>query len=156
MLALGIVTLFLTCFVMIYYAYLSHHTDSDVSFFMSVGIISLVMNLLTNGSAGAVQLAWLYLILAVLFLGVGFAVNLHGTIAFYGSIGPWFAGFFRSPTLLLEIVSFLLPPVGIVLYFVYSKSDLEKACVCGKRSMWGLLFWFLVIMMILGIVAYGN
>ena len=36
MVALGVITLFLTGYVLVYYAYLANHSDRDVSFFMSV------------------------------------------------------------------------------------------------------------------------
>ncbi|MDE7373592.1 MAG: hypothetical protein K2N18_05975, partial [Clostridia bacterium] len=89
MIALGIITLVLTAFTLVFYAYLSRHTDRDVSFFMSVGIISIIMNLCTNGM-GIFGLAWLYFVIALAFIGLGFAVSTSGSIAFYTSIGPWF------------------------------------------------------------------
>ena len=43
MLALGIVTLFLTAFTIIYYCYLANHSDRDVSFFLSVSMLSMLL-----------------------------------------------------------------------------------------------------------------
>ena len=88
MIALGVITLLLTSFMTVYYAYLSRHTDRDVSFFMGIGISSIVMNLCTN-TAGIFGLAWLYFAVALAFIGLGFAVSTSGSIAFYTSIGPW-------------------------------------------------------------------
>lgn len=153
MLALGIVTLFLTSFTLIYYGYLARHTDHDVSFFLSVGIISMIMNLCTNASASAVVLSVLYLIIAVLFLALGFAVSVQDTLGFYKSIGPWFKSTFTDSKLIgWELLSFILAPVGIVLYFVYHRKNRDFADLCGKLGLWGILVWLLVIWMIFGAI----
>lgn len=153
-LALGIISLFLTAFMLIYYAYLFRETDHDVSFFISVGIISVIMNLCTNMSAGAQVLSVLYLIIAVAFLGIGWAISVSDSIGFYTSIGPWFKATFTDTSLLVwKLLSFIIAPVGIVLYFVYYNSNRELAKVCGKAGMWGLLVWILLIWMIFGIIS---
>lgn len=152
MLALGIVTLVLMAFVMIYYGYLARNTDHDVSFFLSVGIIMMVMNLCSNSSESARVLAWLYLIVAIAFIGIGFAISVSDTVDFYKSIGPWFVATFKGQYIGYQILSFVLAPVGIVLYFVFHKSNEELAAVCGKNGMWGLLVWVLLIWAISGII----
>lgn len=152
-LAIGIVTLFLTAFMMIFYAYLDRNTDHDVSFFLSVGVISMIMNLFTNGSEGAQVLSVVYLVVALAGLGLGFAVSIEGSVGFYTSIGPWFKNTFTdSATLLWKLLSFILAPVGIVLFFVFYQSDRERALICGKAGIWGLLVWLLLLWMILGIL----
>lgn len=151
MLALGIVTLFLTGFVLIYYGYLARHTDHDVSFFLSVGIISMIMNLCTNMSSSAVVLSVLYLIIAVAFVGAGFAVSVTETVGFYKSIGPWFKNTFTNgKSIGWDLLSFVIAPVGIVLFFVYHRKDRDFADRCGKLGLWGILVWLLVIWMICG------
>lgn len=153
-LAIGIVTLFLTGFMLVYYAYLFENTDHDVSFFLSVGVISIVMNLFTNMSASAAVLSIVYLIIAVVFLGVGFAISLDGSIAFYTSIGPWFKRTFTDAgTIGWKVLSFLLSPVGIVLFFVFYRSDRERALVCGKAGAWGLLIELLLVWAIFGVIG---
>ena len=82
MAVLGVVTLVLLVFTLLFYAYLANHSDHDVSFFMSAGLILLVMNLATN-AGGAFGLAWLYLSASLLFLGLGFAVDRANAAAFY-------------------------------------------------------------------------
>ena len=156
-LAIGIVTLFLTSFMVIYYGYLFKNTDHDVSFFFSVGIISIVMNLFTNMSASAAVLSILYLIIALVFLGVGFAIDLHGSIAFYSSIGGWFKKVFcDAATLPWTLLCFILSPVGIVLFFVFYNSDHERALLCGKAGIWGLFIELLLVWMVLGLVSGIN
>ena len=76
MAALSVITLVLLVFMLIFYAYLANYSEHDVSFFLSVGLILIVMNLCTNAS-GTFGLSWLYLVVAVLFLGLGFAVDRH-------------------------------------------------------------------------------
>lgn len=152
MVALGIVTLVLTSFMLIFYGYLSKHTERDVSFFLSVGVISIVMNLCTN-AGGLFVLSYLYLAIAVLFLALGFAVSTSQTIAFYTSIGPWFKTTFTNTKLIgWQLLSFILFPAGIVLFFVYYKKNREFANQCGKAALWGLLLWGLLLWAILGIV----
>lgn len=153
MLALGIVTLFLTGFTLIYYGYIARHTEHDVSFFLSVGIISMVMNLCTNSSESAVVLSVLYLIIAVAFLALGFAVSVQDTLGFYKSIGPWFKDTFTNTKMIgWELLSFIIAPVGIALYFVYHRKDRDFADTCGKLGMWGILVWLLAVWMICGII----
>ncbi len=153
MLVLGIITLFLTAFMLIYYGYMARRTDHDVSFFLSVGIISMVMNLCSNGSESARVLAWLYLGIAVVFLALGFAVSVQDTLGFYRSIGTWAKSTFTNTSLIgWQILSFVIAPVGIVLFFVNHRKDRDLADACGKMGMWGLLVWLLVIWMIVGIL----
>ena len=152
-LIIGIISLLLTSFMIAYYGYIFRTTDHDVSFFVSVGIVSIVMNLFTNMSASASVLSIVYLIVAVLFLGVGFAIDLNGTIAFYTSIGGWFTRNFTDKNALWRILSFVLSPVGIVLFFVYYGSDRELAVTCGKAGAWGLLIELLLLWAILGLVS---
>ena len=152
MAVLGVITLVLTCFMLVFYAYLDRHTDRDVSFFLSVGIISLIMNLFTN--AGAIfGLAWLYLIIALAFLGLGFAVSVPDTIGFYTSIGPWCkATFTDKNTIVWRILSLVIFPVGIALYFAWYNSKPELAKKCGQCGLWGLLLCALIIWAVLGLV----
>ena len=152
MVVLGIVTLFLTAFMMILYAYLANRTDHDVSFFLSVGIISTVMNLATN-AAGVFVLAWLYLGIAVLFIVLSFAVTVRGTVGFFTSIGPWLKRTFSDPTRLLwRLLSLVVFPAGGALYFTLYGTKRELALDCGKSCLWGILLWGLLLWMILGIV----
>lgn len=152
-LILGIVSLFVTAFMLIFYAYLDAHTDHDVSFFLSVGLISMFMNLCTNMSESVRVLSVVYLIIAVAFLALGCAVSLEGTKEFYTSIGPWFGKTFSdSETLGWKLLSFLLAPAGIVLFFVYYKSNRERARLCGRAGLFGLLVWVVLIWMIFGII----
>ncbi len=151
MAVLGIVTVFLTCFVLIYYAYLAERTDHDVAFFLSVGIILIVMNLATN--AGAIWgLAWLYLIIDVLFIGLGFLISRHGSAAFYASIGPWFKNTFADKMIGVKLLSFLVPPAGAVLFGVNYRSNETISKAGGKAAIWGLLVWLLMLWLVLGIV----
>lgn len=152
MIALGIITLVLTSFMMVYYAYLSRHTDRDVSFFMSIGIISIILNLYTN-QIGLFGIAWLYFVLALAFIGLGFAVSTSGSIAFYTSIGPWFkTQFSDAKTCGLNVLSLAFFPAGIVLFFTLYKKDRALALSCGKCSLWGILLWGLLLWAILGLV----
>lgn len=151
MTALGVITLFLTGFMLVYYAYMANHTDHDVSFFLSVGVLSIVLNLSTNAGA-FFGIAWVYLIIAVAFLGIGFAVSASETIGFYTSIGPWFKAKFTDTKLIgWQILSLIVFPAGIVLYFVWYKSKPELARACGKSCLWGILLWALLLWMILGL-----
>lgn len=152
-LAIGIITLFLTAFTIAYYSYLFRNTDHDVSFFISVGFISFVMNLFTNASESACVLSILYLIIAVAFIALGWAVDVDGSIGFYTSIGPWCKATFTETAVIgWKLLSFLIAPAGIVLYFVYYKSNNELARTCGKAGLWGLLLWIILLWAILGIV----
>ena len=150
MLALGIITLFLTGFMLIFYAYLSRHTDHDVSFFMSVGIISMFMNLCTN-IGGPYGLSVVYLIIAVAFLALGFAVSVQDTLGFYKSIGPWFRTTFTDKQQIgWKILSMAVFPAGIALYFTWYEQKNELAKTCGKCALWGLLLLGLLLWAILG------
>lgn len=152
MVALGVITLLLTSYMMVYYAYLARHTDRDVSFFMSIGIISIVMNLCTN-AAGNFGLAWLYFVIALAFIGLGFAISTSGSIAFYTSIGPWFkTQFSDAKNWGFNLLSSVLFPAGITLFFVNYNKDRSFACACGKASLWGILVWGLLLWAILGLV----
>ena len=151
MVALGIVTLVLTAYMMIFYAYLSRHQDRDVSFFMSVGLISMIMNLCTN-AGGNYGIAWLYFIIAIAFIALGFAVSVSDTIGFYTSIGPWFkAQFSDIKTCGFNVLSAVCFPAGIALYFVNYKKNVTLAKNCGKAALWGILLWGLLLWAILGI-----
>ena len=151
MVALGVITLFLTGYVLVYYAYLANHSDRAVSFFMSVSLISMVMNLCTN-AGGVFGLAWLYLIIALVFAGVGFAVDAEQSVAFYRSVGPWLKTTFTNTKLIgWQILSAVLFPVGIALHFVWYGKKNEAALACGKCGAWGLLVCGILLWMILGI-----
>lgn len=154
LLAIGIVTLFLTAFMLAIYGYLGKHTERDVSFFMAVGIISIVMNLFTNaGGGGALWLSVGYLAIAVIFIALSFAVSVQGTVGFYKSVGSWCIKTFTNVSLIgWQILSFFLFPAGIALYFVWYKTKPELAEVCGKASMWGVLLWVVLLWTILGIL----
>ena len=151
MVALGIISLLLTAYMLIYYAYISRNTDHDVSFFMSVGIIFMIMNLCTNAS-GNFGIAWLYFGAAILFIGLGFAVSTSGSIGFYTSIGPWFKEQFSDmKSCGFNVLSAVCFPAGIALYFVNYKKNLTFANACGKAALWGVLLWALLLWAILGI-----
>ncbi len=152
MIALGIITLVLTAYMLVYYTYLSRHTDRDVSFFVSVGLISMIMNLCTN-AAGNFALAWLYFGIAILFVALGFAVSKSGSIQFYTSIGPWFKTQFSDmKTCGFNVLSSVIFPAGIALYFANYKKNRELALSCGKASLWGILLWAVILWAILGLV----
>ena len=152
MLALGIITLILTAYMLVFYGYLSKHTDRDVSFFMSVGVISMFMNLCTN-TAGKFGLAWAYLGVAILFIALGFAVSKEGSIEFYTSIGPWFKGQFSDMKQCgFNVLSAVCFPAGIALFFVNYKKDRAFGNACGKAALWGIVLWGLLLWAILGLV----
>ncbi len=152
MIALGIVTLLLLVFTLVYYAYLANHSEKDVSFFMSVSLIMLVMNLATNTAGGGILgISWLYFAVALIFIGVGFAVDTHESVAFYQSIGPWFKNTFSNMKLFgWQVLSSVLFPAGVILYFVWYNKQGVLARECGKCAMWGLLAWAMLLWMILG------
>ncbi len=154
-LAIGIITLFLTAFVLAFYGYINRHSDvADVSFFMATCLISMVMNLCTNAAGGgATVLSWLYLAVDVLFLVLGFAVSVEHTLGFYKSIGPWLSNIFSNAKLLgWQLLSLLVCPAGFALYFVWGKTEKEElALECGKLAAWGVLLWILLLWTILGI-----
>lgn len=152
MAAFGVITLILTAYMLIFYAYMFRNTDNDVSFFLSVGIISFVMNLCTN-AGGVFELCYMYLGIDVLFIALGFAVNARQTISFYTSIGPWFKSTFTDTTKIgWQALSLLVAPAGIGLYFGWNKSKPELARECGKLGMWGVLLWLILLWAILGLV----
>lgn len=156
MMAVSIITVFVTIFMMVQYAYLANHTDHDVSFFLSVGLISLVMNLATNAAA-FYAIAFLYLAIAVIFICLGFAVDAGGCVAFYSSIGPWFVNTFTATNaeitdLIFKVLSAVLFPVGIGLYFGFYNGKNELAKSCGRAAMFGLLCCLVLLWLILGIV----
>ncbi len=166
-LAIGLITLFLTGFMLVYYAYLFRNTDHDVSFFISVGIIIMVMNLFTNAatvttevvdgaevtSYGAQVLSVLYLIIDAVFIAVGWAVDVEGSKNFYTSIGPWCKATFTDvATVGWKVLSFVIAPAGVVLFFVHYKSNPVLAKTCGKAGGWGLLLWVIILWTILGII----
>lgn len=155
-LVIGILTLLLTGFMLIYYAYLFRNTDHDVSFFISIGIIAMIMNLFTNSSAGAMVLSVVYLIVAVAFIALGWAVDVDGSKAFYRSIAPFFKEQLNAPLTFWKVLSFALPPVGIVSYFVFYKSDRERALACGNCGLWGLVVWVIFIWAIVGSIQGIN
>ena len=150
MLALGIVTLFLTAFTIIYYCYLANHSDRDVSFFLSVSMLSMLLNLCTNASGGS-GLSVVLGIIAAIFVGVGFAVDEAETLAFYTSIGPWFKDTFTNTKLIgWKALSTVVFPAGIALYFVWYKDKPALAKVCGRCGIFGVLLIGLLLWMILG------
>ena len=152
MVALGIVTLVLTAYMLVFYGYLSKHTDSDVSFFMSVGLISMIMNLCTN-MTGMYGIAWLYFAIALAFIGLGFAVSTEGSVAFYTSIGPWFKTQFSDmKTCGFSVLSAVCFPAGLILYFVNYKKNRTFGNVCGKAALWGIVLWAFLLWAILGLV----
>ena len=152
MIALGIVTLVLTSLMIVYYCYIANHTDEhDVSFFISVGLISMVMNLCTN-AAGFFGIAWLYLIIAVAFLGIGWLIDLESSKGFYMSIGPWFRNTFTGSLIGWQLASFVLFPVGAVVYFAKYGRDAVLAKACGRAALFGLLCVLLLLWAILGLV----
>ncbi len=152
MVAVGIITLILTIYVFIYYSYIHRHTEEhDVSFFLSVCIISLVMNLCTN-AGGTYGLAWLYLGIDVLFIGLGFLVSTPLTLAFYKSIVPFWKNVFSNIGRFgYQVLSLLAFPAGIALYFVWYRDKTELALDCGRMALWGVGLWVLLLWTILGI-----
>ncbi len=152
MAAFGFITLVLTGFVFLYYSYIANHTEEhDVSFFLSVALISMVMNLFTN-AGGIFALAWLYLVIDVVFLGVGWLVDLENSVGFYTSIGPWFKNTFTdTQTIGWKVLSFVLFPAGIVLYFVNYNGNNTLAKTCGRAAWFGCLCVLLLLWAILGI-----
>ncbi len=154
MLVVGIITLFLTTFMMAFYGYINRHSDEhDVSFFLSVGLISMVMNLCTNAAGGdALYLSWAYLGVDVVFLALGFAVSVEQTLGFYKSIVPWCARTFGNTALIgWQCLSFFIFPAGIAFYFAWGKDKPELSLECGKMGLWGALLWILLLWTILGI-----
>ena len=151
MVAVGVIPLILFVYTLIFYSYLANHSDHDVAFFLSVSLILLVMNLGTN-AGGTFGLAWLYLIVAALFIGVGFAVDKHASISFYQSIGPWFKSTFTdASTIGYKLLSFIVFPVGIVFYYTMYNSNRERALICGRCGLFGLLLWAVLLWAILGL-----
>ena len=151
-LVLSVITLPLTIFVLFYYGYLFRHTDHDVSFFLSVSLISLIMKLFTL-SGGVYVLCFLYLGIAALFIGLGFVVDAQESVKFYTSIGPWFKQTFTNTKLLGWQALSLLFPAGAALYFAWYKKDdkHELALECGKCALWGVLLIVVLLWTILGI-----
>lgn len=71
---------------------------------------------------GILMIAILYLIVSAAFLGIGFAIDTRQTIAFYCGMGGWFKTTFTNTALIgWRVLSLLLPPAGVVLYFVWYK-----------------------------------
>ena len=151
MVILGVITLILLIWSLIYYSYLANHSEHDVSFFMSVTLILLVMNLATN-AAGTFGLAWVYLIVSVIFLGVGFAIDKHTSVAFYQSIGPWFKKTFTDSAFVYHIFCFLFCPVALICYFTLQKTNVTLARSCGRSGLFGLLFGIVLVWAVFGLV----
>lgn len=148
---LGVITLFLTGFVFVYYSYLANRGERDVSFFLSVSVISMFMNLCTN-QGGVFGLSFLYLAVAVLFIGLGFAVDLDLTLAFYGSIIPWCKRTFTNTALIgWQVLSAVLFPVGIGLYFGNYSKQPALAKECGKCAALGFVLFVILLWTILGL-----
>ncbi len=148
---LGVISLFLTAFVAIYYAYLHRHTERDVSFFFAVEFISIIMNFATN-AGGVYGLSWLYFIIDVAFIALGWAVSVEASIGFYKSIVPWFKQVFSNTSLIgWQILSLIVFPCGIALHFAWYRTKSELALECGKMAMWGILCWGFLLWMILGL-----
>ena len=152
MVALGLITLVLTAFTFVYYCYIANHTDEhDVSFFLSVELIFMVMNLFTN-AGGVYGLSFLYLVAAVIFLGVGWLIDSESSLGFYKSIGPWFKNTFTNTALIgWQILSFVLFPAGAVLYFVNYNGKNELARSCGRAAWFGCVCILLLLWAILGV-----
>lgn len=151
MLAVGVITLFLTAFVFVFYSYLANHSEHDVSFFLSVSIISMIMNLFTN-MGGVYVLSFLYLGIDVLFIALGFAVSVEDSVAFYRSIVPWFKDTFTNGAVIgWQVLSAVLFPAGIALFFVNYRSNNVLAKACGKAAALGLVLVVWLLWMILGI-----
>ena len=152
MVVLGFITLVLTAFTFAYYCYIANHSEEhDVSFFLSVELIFMVMNLFTN-AGGLYGLSWLYLAASVVFLGVGWLVDLEHSIGFYKSIGPWFQNTFTNTALIgWQVLSFVLFPAGAVLYFVNYKGNTALAKSCGRAAWFGCLCVLLLLWAILGV-----
>ncbi|MBO5045412.1 MAG: hypothetical protein J6C93_00905 [Clostridia bacterium] len=151
--ALSVITLLVTVFTIGYFTYMFHATENNVAFFLCVEIFAFVANLLTI-SSGAFTISILYLVASVAFLGIGFAINKKKTIAFYTGIGGWFKRIFTNKeTFGWQILSFLLPPAGIALYFVNYKANRSRAEICGKMGLWGVILWVSVICLILGMIS---
>ena len=150
MAAVGIITLFLTGFVFVYYSYLANHSERDVSFFLSVAIIFMIMNLCTNQD-GVFGLAFLYLVVDVLFIGLGFLVDFEETLLFYQAIGPWFSRTFTNAKLIgWQVLSAVLFPVGIGLYFGFYNKDGVLAKECGKSAALGFVLCMILLWTVLG------
>lgn len=152
MVALGLITLVLTAFTFVYYCYIANHTDEhDVSFFLSVELIFMVMNLFTN-AGGVYGLAFLYLVAAVVFLGVGWLIDSENSLAFYKSIVPWCKNTFTNKSLIgWQVLSFVLFPAGAVLYFVNYNEKNELAKSCGRAAWFGCVCILLLLWAILGV-----
>lgn len=151
MLALGLITIVLLAFTFVYYSYIANESEHDVSFFLSVSLIMLLMNLCTN-AGGFFEIAFLYLAVAVVFIAVGFAVDKDSSVDFYTSIGPWCVKTFTNTALIgWQVLSFVLFPAGMVLFFVWYNSKRELALVCGRAALFGLVFVGLLLWAILGI-----
>ncbi len=146
------ITLILTAFTLLYYCYIANNTEEhDVSFFISVELIIMVMNLCTN-QGGVFGLAWLYLVVDLVFLGVGWLIDAQDSVGFYTSIGPWFKNTFTDKdTILWKVLSFVLFPAGAVLYFVKYNNDATLAKTCGRAAFFGLLLWIVLLWAILGL-----
>ncbi len=145
-------TLVLTGFTILYYCYIANHTEEhDVSFFISVGLIFMVMNLCTN-QGEFFGIAWLYLVADLIFLGVGWLIDAQDSVGFYTSIGPWFKNTFSDGAVIgWKVLSFLVFPAGAVLYFVKYNSDATLAKTCGRAAFFGCLVWGLLLWAILGL-----
>ena len=152
MVALGLITLVLTAFTFVYYCYIANHTDEhDVSFFLSVEFIFMIMNLFTN-AGGVYGLSFLYLVASVVFLGVGWLIDSENSLGFYKSILPWFKNTFTNTALIgWQILSFVLFPAGAVLYFVNYNGKNELARSCGRAAWFGCLCVLLLLWAILGV-----
>ena len=150
---LSYVGLALTVVVMIYYCYIANHSDRDVSFFLSVLIISVVLNLVTL-TIGTYGLGWLYIAVAVVFFGVGFALSPAEAVGSFADFGRWLKHQFSAFKIWgFNVLCFIVFPVGIILYFVKHDKDRAFACQCGKASLWGIICWAILIWAIVGAVV---
>lgn len=153
MAALSVITLLLTAFTIVFYGYLFKKTEHSVSFFICVEMFAFVANLCTI-TAGSWMIAILYLIVSAAFLGIGFAIDTRQTIAFYCGMGGWFKTTFTNTALIgWRVLSLLLPPAGVVLYFVWYKEKKELSHECGKMAIWGVLLWLVMIWLILAMIS---
>jgi len=150
---LNVFSLLLTVFTLITYSVISIKTEHSTAFFLCVEIIALIANLCTI-TGGAWMMAILYIIVSAAFLGLSFVVDKEESIAYYRGMGPWFKSTFaENKDIGFQILSFLLAPVGIVLYFVWYHTKPELSRKCGKMGAWGILLWLVLLWLILGMIS---
>lgn len=141
---LNFVSLLVTAFVIAYYNMFMKKTERSLSFFLCVGICLFVANLITATVGGGAYFAAIaYVIVDLLFLAIALLIEFGQAVDTYVDFVRWAKRVFipaNNPYLWLQLVSFFVFPVGIVLYFVNYKKDFEKAVAYGKAGLWGLIF----------------